>query len=278
MYKWIKRLWPITGAALLVFVFVLPAQAKSKTYLYRSRANWVKLVELKKKQIGDTVLEHPQNSLSTEILENMLLSITLNRSALFGKEVKELGVFTVEEARKYAAFIVQGLKSASPNQVINVAVIHQRPHFIIRADYLSIFNVYVTGEGVHFYFNKIFARLDGDYEQASQMDAALSRAKSARVTIKPMPGQRLAYHDGQEIIMDPAFNFAANSIVPRAETVKSEYQMINEPRQAPVASAPATGNQNDIKSRLSKLEELKKSGLITTQEYQQKKKDILNSL
>lgn len=278
MYKWIKYFWLITGAALLVFTVVFAAQAKSKTYVYRSRANWVKLVDLKKKQIGDTVLEHPQNTLSTETLENMLLSITLNRSALFGKEVKELGVFTAEEARKYAAFIVQALKTASPNQVVNVAIIHQRPHFIIRADYLSIFNVYATGEGVHFYFNKIFARLDGDYEQASQMDAALSRAKSARVSIKPMPGQRLAYHNGQEIIMDPAFNFAANSIVPRAQTVKSAHQMMNESGRAPVASAPATGNQNDIKARLSKLDELKKSGLITTQEYQQKKKDILNSL
>lgn len=276
-----KHLTKILLAQLLIYLIVLvspQALAKSKTYLYRNRADWVKLVGLKKKQLGNTVLLHPISELSTEALQNMLLSITLNRSALFSKDVKEVGVFTDEEAGKYASYIVQALKKAAPNQVVNASIVHKRPHFIIRADYLTIFNIYVTDQGVHFYFNKLFARLDGDYEQASQMDRALSHAKSARVTIKPMPGQRLAYHDGHELIMSPGFNFADNSIIPRKEPIKSAHQLMEQPSKSAHSDGVATNTGRDTKSRMKELEDLKKSGLVSQEEYRTKKSAILDAL
>lgn len=271
----------IFASIFFVLTLILPVTtvlAKSKTYLYRSRANWVKLVDLKKKQIGDTILLHPNTDISVESMENMLLSVTLNRSAMFSKEVKEIGVFSVEEAKKYASFIVQALRRASPNQIVNFAVVHKRPHFIIRADYMSIVNLYVTDDGVHLYFNKLFARLDGDYEQASKMDEAIRQAKSARVTLKAMLGQKLSYSDDQEIVFDPHFDYAQGSILPRAEPIKSAHQLM-ERKPAPPAQEPSQDLSNgDVKSRLGKLEDLKKSKLITEVEYQQKKKEILSAL
>lgn len=269
---------PLSFFVLMVAAFPLTTQAKSKTYLYRNRANWVKLVDLKKKQIGDTVLLHPNKDISVEAMENMLLSVTLNRAAMFSKDVKEIGVFSVEEAKKYASFVIQALRQASPNQIVNFAVVHKRPHFIIRADYLSVINLYVTEDGVHLYCNKLFARLDGDYQQASKMDESIRQAKSARVTLKAMPGQKLSYNDEQEIIFDPQFDYAQGSILPRVEPIKSAHQLMEKKSSAPAhVSAQASANEA-VKSRLTKLEDLKKSKLVSESEYQQKKKEILSAL
>lgn len=258
-------------------VFFSEASAKSKTYVYRQRADWVKLKKLTKKQLGSTLLSHPYD-INVPQLEAMLLSLTLNKGVLFKKETKEIGIFSEDEAQKFAPYIVDALKQADPNQVVNISIVHKRPHFIIRSDFISIINVFATDEGLHFHFGKLFAKLDGDYEQASKMDQAIHRAKGVRVSLKIMPGQKLAY-SGEEVILDPNFDYGAGSILPREQPTKSANEILMGDRRKSKSKRiyPAPASQ-DVKSRLEKLEELKREKLITESEYNQKKKEILQSL
>lgn len=51
-----------------------------------------------------------------------------------------------------------------------------------------------------------------------------------------------------------------------------------EPKVAPQPSTPIANDTNDIKARIEKLKELHDQGLITDEEFEKKKKDIIDSL
>lgn len=252
---------------LMVFIFVPQvSQAKSK-YLYRQRAEWVKLIKLSKKQMAGVALQHPYTELKVSDVEAMLLSLSMNKGSFFKKEDEERNLFSIEEAKKFAPYITKALAKAAPNQVVNVSVIHKRPRFIISNDYISIMNVYKTSEGLHVHFNKLFAKLNSDYKQASQMDEAIQRAKGLRVSLEAKPGQKLAYGDRDEVILDPQFDFS--STIDRKVPAQTNYK---------VTQTPTTNPAGNTADRLQELENLRAQKLITNQEYQKKRKEILEGI
>jgi len=257
-------------AMIFSVIFITESFAKSKIYIYRHQADWVKLSKLSKKQLGETKLLHPFE-ISVPQMEAMLLSLSLNKASAFKKEVQEREIFNLEEVRKYGPFLVEALQKASPNEVVNMSVIQKRPHAIIRSDHLTMVNVFVTQDGVHFNFRKLFAKLDGDYEQASKLDRAIRDAKNLRVSLGAKEGQKLAFHDPMELILDPKHDFSGTGVALRYEEESQPRSKHREER------AVLHGSQN-AKNRLTQLEELKSSGLIDDKEYEQKRQEILNSL
>lgn len=259
--------------------FTADSFAKSNIYIYRHRADWVKLSKLSKKQLGDTQLLHPFE-ISIPQMETMLLSLSLNKASAFKKEVKEKDIFNLEEARKYAPFLVEALHKASPNEVVNMSVIQKRAYFVMRSDYLTMVNVFATEEGVHFNFRKLFAKLDGDYEQASKLDRAIRDAKSLRVSLEAKEGQKIAFQDPMELILDPRYDFSGTGVALRYE----EEPMPRAKEDAKKKKSPyheesvAVQNSQNTKDRLTQLEELKSSRLISDKEYERKRQEILNSL
>lgn len=283
-------------AAVLALLCITSVGAFAKArgdYVYRSRANWVKLTKLSNKQLAGVTLKHPNEDITAAQLEGMLLSLKMNKGSLLKKDIKELDVFTIDEAKKYASYIVDALRRAQPNQVVNVSVIQQRPYFILKSDYLSMMNVFVTEEGVHFYFSKLFAKLDSDYEQASKMDRAISKARGIRVSLEPQAGQQIV-GDADELIMAADYDFANN--VHRKVPVEREYKAADNDEMAVSTkrakakksrSAKAVRDDNvgesgmmsqDTESRLRKLDELKRQKLVTDAEYKAKRAEILGSI
>lgn len=278
---------------LVALVFVSGSAHSAKDYLYRHRANWVKLEKLSKKQLAGQQLSHPYQEISSEQMAAMLLSITIHKGEIFKSEKKTVQVFSAEEANKFAPLLVQALEQASPNEVVNMAIVHKRPYFIIRKDLISVLNVFVQDSELHFHFTKIFAKLEGDYKQASRLDRAISKAKSVRVDIVTMPGQVLT-SDGKEVIMDLGHDFLADATAnpepetPRKTLFKSKKDKV-EPKTEEVSTAetvvvkPETAQvlateQGDAVTRLKKLDQLRKEKLITEAEYQEKKFKILEEL
>lgn len=244
--------------------------AKGKNYVYRSRANWVKLVKLSNKQLAGVTLVHPVTEITAPQMEAMLLSLTMSKASLFKKDLNTNEIFSIEEARKYAPYLVQALKQAGPNQVVNVSVVHERPYWVIQKDFLSMINVYKDEEGVHFNFSKLFAKLTSDYEQASKLDKAINDAKSMRVGLEAQPGQKLAYSSSEEVILDPNFDFVNN--VNRTVVAQEKYRVgANTDDNA----ALQTGSASE---RLKALEELKAQKLISDSEYRKKRKEIMKGL
>ena len=247
-------------------VMVLPAVAQAKTdYIYRSRLNWVKTLKLSKKQLGNVKLNHPDRLISTDQMEAMLGSLQMNKASLLKSEIKTSEIFTPEEARKYAPLVVKALKQVEPNEVVNLSIVHKRPDLVLRSDYLSMLNVYVSDEGVHFYFGKLFAKLSGDYKDASRMYEAIGDAKNLRVSLKAGPGQRMSYGQEYELILDPTYNFVGGA----------NNQALAKSTPGAAEAAPAS---NIIEDRLQRLDELKAKGLISDKEYKAKRQQILNDL
>lgn len=271
----------VTG---LVFVVVSPVLAKKTTYIYRKRANWVKLIRLSNKELAGQQLRHPCHDITVTQMVAMLKSITMNKGSLFKKGLKTLEVFNDMEARKYAPLIVKALKQAAPNQVVNVAVVHKRPYFIIRNDHISIVDIFMMEDGLHMHFEKFYAKLSGDYKQASRIDRAIKDARSSRLTLAAQKGQILL-PDANEVVLDPYFDFANQTVRPAAQTLaQDEGDDGSSPTDSRTASPVLTPEASTnvapigIEARLQKLKKLREAKLITESEYQKKKKEILKEL
>lgn len=152
---------------------------------------------------------------------------------------------------------------------------------IVRNDHLTMINVFVTAEGVHFYFGKLFAKLDGDYMEVSKMDETIRRAKGMRVALTAVEGQKLSFASENELILDPGYDFV-NSVA------KTEVPADAKSSQKTVAKTAATSKvaepvaeaapEETIEERLQNLENLKDKGLITDKEYKAKKKEVLSEI
>lgn len=273
---------------LILCVFASDALALGKNYLYRSRASWVKLEKLGKKELAGQTLSHPAAHLTTATMEAMLMSLQMQKGQIFKKELNTTQVFNDLEAKKFAPYIVEALAQATPYQVVNISVIHKRPYFILRNDYVSNVSIFVTEKGVHFYFNKLFARLEGDYQQASNIDEALNNAKSIRVDLAAGPGQQLTMNDGKEIVLAAGFDFATGVAALKQQQADEDSEALkakSERKQkksktddVAVTSTTTSSSSTSIADRLRALDDLKKQKLITETEYQQKKKEILQNL
>lgn len=282
---------------------VMDASAYAKeNYIYRKRANWVKLDKLSSKQMAGETLKHPCLDISVDQMTAMLMSLKMNKGQVFKKGIKTSEIFSDVEAQKYAPLIVKALNEAAPNQVVNIAVVHRRPYFVMRNDYISVINIFVADDGVHFNFSKLFARLSSDYQQASKIDQSIRDAKGLRVDLATSPGQVLLA-DADEIVLDPHHDFgiATATMIPSIATDGADEDTLKTEKNDTAQNAKLTGKKaksnvtsanvvastpensskpasEDAVSRLKKLEELKKSNLITAAEYQKKRQEILNGL
>lgn len=283
-------------AAIVFFVtliFVSGPVFSAKDYLYRQRASWVKLAKLSSKQMAGQELSHPCQGISSEQMAFMLKSITIHKGKLIKTEKDTIGVFSDEEAAKYAPLLVQALGQATANQIVNFAVVHKRPYFILRNDYISVANVFVQGNELHLNFTKIYAKLKGDYKQASRLDRAVSNAKSIRLALVAMPGQILT-KDGYEIIMDLNHDFGGDVSLASDEQTRpiKGQEPVNVEKESTEEKTAQVGEietviaqegafvtpEEDTVTRLKKLEQLKKEKLVTEAEYQEKKFKILDEL
>ena len=260
----------------LMVLSLQPASVFAKSdYLYRNRLNWVKLDELSKKQLAGVELLHPNKTISESQMQAMLKSVQMNKGAAFQSDVKTTEVFDNDEATKFAPLIIQALATAQPNEVVSVSLVNKRPSAIVRDDHLTMLNIFVTTEGIHFYFGKLFAKLEGDYMEVSKMDETIRRAKDMRITLASVEGQRLSFGEVNELILDPKYDFVNNVAGDQAQPAMAT----TGTKKATTVSTAATPTETtSIEERLQNLENLKQKGLISDKEYKAKKNEILNEI
>lgn len=286
-------------------------------YIYRQRVNWVKVDKADPKEIPLSDLRHPYTAISSNQMEAMLLSIKISKKHLLKKEVNSVDVFNTFEARKYSSYLVDALSRVGPEQVVNFSIVHKRPLFILRNDRLTMGNLFVAGDGVHFQFTKLFAKLSGDYEASANMDKMVRKAKTSRVSLEASEGQVLSYTNPTEIILQTGFDFiplarqneeekkkeeeeamkakmtkkgAASSKknegddLSRGEPEKTTKEESSSDEDMMTARSYKTGvvesedNQKSASQKLKEIEDLKKEKLISEKEYQELRKKILSEL
>lgn len=258
-------------------------------YIYRHRVQWVKIKQANPKDVPLGSLKHPFTGVNADQMEAMLLAIKINKKYMFKKDLKTIDVFSTFEARKFAPMLVRALSQVDADQVVNFSVVHKRPIFILRNDYISIANLWASDDGVHVQFTKLFAKLDGDYEASANADKFLKKAKGIHLTLEAGPGQKLSYFGPTEIILDPNHDFITQVAgEKKAEGDAEEASLMGNKRSKNVAEkSPSSLSERasqepqesgDAAERLQKIKTLRDQKLISGEEYQQLRKKILSEI
>lgn len=290
----------ILSALVLIAFCAAPAFA-SDDYIYRQKVNWVKFTKVPK-ELQATGMTHPYTAITADQMEGMLRSIKIDQRYLLKKDIETTEVFNSWEARKFAPLFVEALAKAQADQVVNFAIIHKRPLFLLQNDKLSTGNLWVSADGIHIRFSRLFAKIDGDYESSVEMDKSIRRSKTMRVSLDSGPGQKLSYNGPMEIILDPAYDFVSatrkddqiqlkadeEELKPKDKRAKAaEDKKVKAAKTAATIEektipAPASNSTNTAggssAERLKKLDDLKKQKLISDKEYQELRKKILSDL
>jgi hypothetical protein len=224
-------------------------------------------------------------------MQAILESVKLARRFLLKKEIETQDVFSVDEARKFSPPLVEALSQAQGDEVVYFSVIHKRPLFILQNDLLTMGSLWAEADGIHIHFDKLFAKLEGDYQASTHTDRAIRNAKSLRVSLEAGPGQKLSYDHPMEIIVEPNTDFVVAPTVstptmePTTPTVENKpaktgkVAKTSSPRAetTPVATRSVAG-ASSVGQRLQNLENLRAQKLISEKEYTELRQKILSEI
>ena len=278
-------------------LFALPAYAGGE-YLYKStnKLDFVK-IDKAKKQEREGGLKHPY-TIDEGQLRGILGSLSFSKKMLIAKDLKEKQLFADRHVEFLAPYIVDGLKKANDGQVVEVSYFTKDSKYLIQNNRLSIFRVFAKDDGLHFKFNKVYAKILGNHEPKGVYSAA-TEARGVNLVLEMQPGQSWVTVDPPEVLFDPNFDFVKGvskvAVVEEVKDKKGKKGKVTEskvvaktktdargPDETPEVvrdeQKDATKNHAGVKQRLKELEELKKEDLVTEKEYQKKRKDLLEQL
>lgn len=261
--------------------------AAKTTYVQTDRKfNYVKRVEVDEDRVKEKGITHPYTFSDLQIRE-MLSNIKLNRKTMFKNEAEEVVVFDGHALDYLAPYLVQAFKEAKPNEEIIFSVLSRKSTFLIRDDRMTIVGAWVSGGTLHLDFHKLMAKVSPNYDKMSDVSEAINRAQGLRVALEVGPGQQFGESTDEILVTIPD----ANALV-RVVAEGTEDQQQKENREAKItATAPATIEatatkpvtqqpvvDGSVEGRLQQLESLRKKGLINKDEYEGKRKEILEKL
>lgn len=281
-------------AALIISLLPLSALARKSTYIVTNhRFNFIKLKEVKNKVAEQKQMTHPRNIEESQI-RAILESIKLSKRQLFSKDIDTQDVFNEKAIDYLAPALVRAFREASPNEEVVISYLVKQPYFIIRNDRLNIANMWIHGNELHIRFQKLYAKLLGDTDKRGRHDKQIAKAQGLRVDLDLQPGQMMAIGDDKELIVELDHNFQADleraarlekkQVIPDEKTTKTAKAETTTAASTEATAATATTttaatvDSGDIRTRLSKLEQLRREGLINNKEYKEKKKEILKDL
>ena len=136
---------------------------------------------------------------------------------------------------------------------------------LIQNDRLTVFRAFLKDDGLHIKFTKLHAKLLGDRTTMGR-ERASSEARGLRVSLEVQPGQNRISHDPEELVFDLAhFTGAPQKPVPA---------MVRGTAKKEAVTAP----EKSLRDRLKELDQLKKDELITQEEYEKKRRELLKDL
>jgi hypothetical protein len=281
----IDRIWIF--AVLILFCFgaagcsqvksIIPSDKDAKL-LFKSRDQYVRIVKqdaVKGMKISPN--EHPV-SLDAGQIRSVLSSLEI----MLPKQDKSVPVFAKPELETLEKYLSQGLAEAGPDEDVVFAVI---------GDYRAVYGFakvpkYTSGRV--FYregkLNIIFGKIQEDYKSYGLY------APVDRRTDPLLPGSRsVSSEHVWRLLGQPDQSFYSSNTGVRSDWVILDLASMEARaalgENAPAAQAPGMsgpqpyyGNQKTVEERLQTLNDLKSKKLITDEEYEKKRLEILKEL
>jgi hypothetical protein len=250
----------------------------------KGNRTWVKLRKADKK-LGQ--LDHPF-TLSQGQLESALASVHYFRPSAFSlkkDQGKEYELLASDDREFLAPHLSKAFERVTPDRWVDFSLEYFHGQGFIGVYRMTSGVMFVKDGELNIVFREIATSIA---PEESVMELNPIRNYSSYVRLVPREGQRLAVTEGRRkqvthenwIIMPVAA--LAREQAPAGQTGIATEEPSTEPSPA-ISPAPASpplpqAVQKPAKDRMLELRELYDSGLITEEEYQRKRKEILDEL
>ena len=247
----------------------------SKKIYHQGTGTWVKLSS-GNKNLGP--FDHP-HQFSEEAMDRSLAAIRYYRPSLpllTNKKGSEWDLLTAEERAKIVPYLVQAFAQAGPDQWVDFSIGVYRGGTLLTTYRQSDGVMFVKDGELNIAFRNIALR-EAPGGPTTPRDA--TRSYDSPVRIVPGAGQRLMQTAGRNGKEAEHRNWVVMSAVPAAPAPPAPAANSPAPAagatapSAPPASSPAT-----VHERLKELKQLYDEGLISREQYEQKRAELLKQL
>lgn len=242
-----------------------------KGYYYDNhRFNFVRVEDFKEAPHG--TVDHPYKFSEPEI-STILKMVEIKKGSSFTEDEKEKTVFDSYSIGKLTPPIVKAFSEITPNQRIAFAFMIKDPAFVLKNDRLSNGWMWVEDGKLHIEFDMIYVKVTADTDKRGYdaMHQQLAKSRGLRVALDLQPGQEYG-SSTKEIVVDTKV-----AAMITEERLKKEEELAQKGVIADV-KIEEVNKVKGSKERLKELDTLKKERMITEEEYQQKRKEILGEL
>jgi len=266
--------------------FVLKGQVQDQyDNIFNEGKTYIRLEELKStKGASKTFLDHPQY-LSKDMLASVLSSIYFKEKGIKGWS-KEQYVFHESELLKLTSHIEGAFTRASPSQYILVNSNYTKGKRLFKSEVYTIFGLFVSSDKLNVVFSRIqyegIINKGRDKTFVDSGDTAFvdpfSITKNPFWKINIRSGQRLKKGHDNWLIIDLEKDALAKKEDHEKKVAPSDKQegvKVYGTKEKVSGSPKRVETKLSIKDQLLELKELETSGLITREDYERRKAEIL---
>lgn len=261
----------------LILSLIFSASSQADDYLYKSgnKIDYVKISKANKEEKAGG-LKHPA-IFTPEQMRSILKSLHFNKKVILSKKIADGDLFKEGHIEFLLPYIIEGFQKLKDNQVLVVSFFTKDPTFVLQDDRLTIIRAFVKEDGLHFKFNKLYAKMLGDRTTMGSLRAA-QEAKSLGVSLEIQPGQNRISWEPEELVFDLNHYTASGEKIEDSSQQAARGQKEKAKKEIQKSVPEKIAVQKTIKDRLKELDQLKKDEMITEKEYQQKRKELLQQL
>lgn len=259
--------WMLGAVAALLLCPQL-ASAESKYIYTNHRLDYVKLQPIPKKESAEKSPTHPA-TIAIGKMQEILASLKVSRKLFLRKQVETQEIFNEKAVGFLAPLLVEAFQRAGADEVVVFSYLWKNPQLIMRNDRFTAAKAWVKDQELHIEFLKLHAKLEGDTDKKGNFDRVVNQAKSLRIELEPQAGQMFGASNAHELVIDLAAA-VARPVPEGGAKGKAAASRATIPATEPVDTS--------LQSRLRELDTLRRARLITDDEYQAKRKALLQNL
>lgn len=255
---------------IMAVLFVLGCGFENRKGYYYDN-HWFNFVKVEKiKNVNGTVT-HPFTFTEPQ-MSTILKLIEVKRGSLFGSDEKMKNVFDDRALNKLVPPLVKAFSEITPKEKLAFGFLVKDPMFVIKNDRYTTGWMWVEDGKLHVEFNKLYVKVTGDTDKRGYTaDKLVQNARGLKTELDLGAGQEYGRSTG-ELIIDPS------AFATIAEERRKKQEELAEKGYDDATVKIRVEREKGVREKLKELDTLKKEHLITEEEYQQKKKELLDKM